>query len=141
MFDIKCPFVAVDVIVEINDKIVLISRKNPPYGWAIPGGFVDYGEKLEDAAIREIKEEISLDVELVTLLGVYSDPERDKRLHAASAVYIGVSDGTPVAADDAKEAKLFSVDDLPTMVFDHSLILNDYIKYKASKELPPPRPS
>ncbi|MGH8335854.1 MAG: NUDIX domain-containing protein, partial [Gammaproteobacteria bacterium] len=97
-----CPPIAADAIIEIGDRIVLIERKNTPYGWAIPGGFVDFGETVEHAAIREAKEETSLDVELHALLGVYSRPDRDPRGQTISVVYVGRAAGTPVAQDDAK---------------------------------------
>ncbi len=135
------PALTVDVIIEIDMKIVLISRKHPPLGWAIPGGFVDYGEKIEDAALREAEEETGLQVTLQTLLGVYSDPSRDNRRHTASAVYIGHSKGTPKAADDAQEARLFSIDELPELCFDHQQILDDYKVYKQEGVFPPPRPT
>lgn len=127
------PVPTVDIIIEIADdgneqkQIVLIKRKNPPYGWAIPGGFVDYGETLENAAIREAKEETGLTVELQKQFHTYSDPERDKRQHTISTVFIAAAQGTPVAADDAAEAALFSPDNLPKeMAFDHREIIADY---------------
>ena len=125
------PFPTVDIIIELTDGIVLIERKNPPYGWALPGGFVDYGESLENAAIREAKEETSLDIIELKLLGCYSDPARDKRFHTISAVFIAKSTGTPVAADDAKNLAVFSVKNLPSpLCFDHDLIISDYIKFR-----------
>ncbi len=129
---IKCPLIAVDVIVRLNGKveeIVLIERKNFPKGWALPGGFVDYGESVEDAAVREMKEEIGLDVELVKLLGVYSDPHRDPRGHCVSITFIANSSGKPVGGDDAKKAKIFSIFELPhDLAFDHRKIIEDYTK-------------
>ncbi len=123
----KNPVPTVDVIIEIGDQIVLIERKNPPYGWAIPGGFVDYGESVEDAARREAREETSLDVALRSLLGVYSSPDRDPRFHTISTVFIGRAEGKPVAADDAKTVGLFSAGNVPdAMAFDHAEILKDY---------------
>lgn len=136
----KNPALAVDVIVEIGQKIVLISRNNPPLGWAIPGGFVDEGETTEDAAIREVYEEIGLHVTLETLLGVYSNPERDPRKHIVSIVYVGQASGTPQAADDAREARLFNPRRLPTLCFDHALILKDYRHFRKTGERPLPRP-
>lgn len=130
------PLLSADTIIELKDNdgktaIVLIERKNPPYGWAIPGGFVDIGETIEQAAIREAKEEVCLDVKLQCLLGIYSDPARDKRGHTATAVYIATSSGQPTAADDAKNADVFSIADLPQqLAFDHDKILQDYLKYK-----------
>ena len=110
-----------------DGKIVLIERKNPPYGWALPGGFVDYGETLKAAVIREAKEETCLDVEIVSLLNMYDAPDRDPRQHVISAVFIArARNQTPKAADDAKNVKTFSLDDLPNdLAFDHNKILND----------------
>lgn len=127
----KNPVPTVDIIIEIMDdnekKIVLILRKNPPYGWAIPGGFVDYGENLEKAAIREAKEETSLDVKLIRQFHTYSDPARDPRQHTISTVFIASANGTPRGADDAREARLYTRDTLPAEIaFDHRSILNDY---------------
>ncbi|MCP4666391.1 MAG: NUDIX hydrolase [Deltaproteobacteria bacterium] len=124
------PFTAVDIVIEMEGgKIVLIQRKNPPFGWALPGGFVDYGESLESAALREAKEETSLDVELLYLLGAYSDPERDPRFHAISVVFVARATGEPKAADDAKDVGLFNAGSLPLdLAFDHGKILQDYFK-------------
>jgi len=125
------PFPTVDVIIEIDQGIVLIERKNPPFGWALPGGFVDYGESLEDAAIREAKEETSLEVRDLRLLGCYSDPLRDSRMHTISAVYVAKGTGTPFAADDAANLKVFGLDELPEQLcFDHSKVLADYLRCK-----------
>ena len=130
------PLIAADAIIEIADAdnkigIVLIERKNPPYGWAIPGGFVDVGETIELAAIREAKEEVCLNVDLTCLLGLYSNPARDVRGHTATAVYIATASGTPIAADDAKSVSVFSIDALPTeLAFDHDEVLQDYLIYK-----------
>ena len=136
MAQYKNPVPTVDIIIEIIDdnkpagddkKIVLILRKNPPYGWAIPGGFVDYGESLEAAAVREAKEETSLDVELVRQFHTYSEPGRDPRQHTVSTVYIARAEGKPVGCDDAEKAEIFSLDNLPDdMAFDHRKILEDY---------------
>lgn len=122
------PFPTVDIILELENKgIVLIKRKNPPYGWAIPGGFVDYGETLEEAAVREALEETSLKVELVRQFHIYSDPDRDPRQHTISTVFIGRAEGIPVAADDAKEVGIYTKDSLPAeLAFDHRKILSDY---------------
>lgn len=124
------PFPTVDIIIETDNKgIVLIKRKNPPYGWAIPGGFVDYGETLEEAAVREALEETSLNVELIRQFHVYSAPDRDPRQHTIATVFIGKAIGTPVAADDAKEAGIFTKDTLPeNLAFDHAKILDDYFR-------------
>ncbi len=127
----KGPAATVDVIIEVGGRIVLIRRKNPPPGWAIPGGFIDCGEKAEDAAVREALEETGLEVALTALLGVYSDPARDPRRHTISTVYIGRAQGTPSGRDDAAEARLFAADDLPSpLAFDHARILADYFRYK-----------
>lgn len=124
------PFPTVDIIIELEDKgIILIKRKNPPYGWALPGGFVDYGESLEEAAIREAKEETDLDVELIKQFHTYSDPNRDPRHHSISTVYIGKAKGSPKAQDDAKEIGIFNEKNLPSEIaFDHRSILDDYFK-------------
>jgi len=124
----KNPFPTVDIIIEMENKgIVLIRRKNPPVGWAIPGGFVDYGESLEDAAIREAREETGLDVILQRQMHTYSHPDRDPRHHAISTVFIASATGTPSAADDAVEVGVFTKETLPSpLVFDHAEILGDY---------------
>lgn len=122
------PFPTVDIIIEMaTGGIVLIKRKNPPFGWALPGGFVDYGESLESAARREAKEETSLDVELLYQLGAYSDPKRDPRHHTISVVFVASATGTPRGRDDACEAGIFFRDSLPApLAFDHARILQDY---------------
>ena len=124
------PIPTVDIIIEIESKgIVLIKRKNPPYGWAIPGGFVDYGESLEEAAAREAKEETNLNVKLIKQLHTYSDPKRDPRHHSISTVYIAKGKGNPKPKDDALEIGIFNESDLPTEIaFDHRSILKDYFK-------------
>jgi 8-oxo-dGTP diphosphatase len=125
------PLVTVDVIIEFNTNIVLIERKNPPYGWALPGGFVDYGESLEAAAVREAKEETSLDVRLVEQFHSYSDPDRDPRHHTVTTVFIAKANGTPKSADDAKNIGVFNPKNLPTPIaFDHVKIIRDYFQYK-----------
>ena len=132
----QTPLLTVDLVIEMVDRpvrpIVLIERRNPPYGWALPGGFVDPGERLEAAARREALEETGLVVELKALLGCYSDPTRDPRMHTASAVYIATASGTPSAGDDAAGLQLFGLGDLPVLVFDHAVILDDYRRYRAS---------
>lgn len=135
----KGPFLTVDIIIEYNSGIVLIKRKYAPHGWALPGGFVEYGESLEDAAIREAKEETNLDVELVTLLYTYSDPSRDPRRHTVSAVFIAKGDGKLKAGDDAGGAKVFTKDEIPSaLAFDHKNIVNDYLKFKETGKRPKP---
>ena len=129
------PYLTVDGIVEIYDEqdnfqgIVLIQRKNEPIGIALPGGFVDVGESAEEAVIREMKEEISLDVTIKELLGVYSDPNRDKRFHTVSIVFICKAYGHPIGADDAKKATIVALDSirLNDLVFDHAQIIQNYI--------------
>jgi ADP-ribose pyrophosphatase YjhB (NUDIX family) len=121
------PSLTVDIIIEIGDKVVLIKRKNPPPGWAIPGGFVDYGETLEQAATREAKEETSLDIVNLRQLHAYSKPGRDPRHHTVSVVFVAQGRGTPKAADDAQEIGLFVRQNLPDpLAFDHREILDDY---------------
>ena len=129
------PLLAADAIIELVDKpnrpIVLIERKNPPFGWAIPGGFMDVGERLEVAAIREAKEEVCLDVRLKALLGLYSDPKRDDRGHTVTAVYVAEATGEPVADDDAKTLQIFDIDNLPNeLAFDHAQVLEDYRQFR-----------
>ena len=138
------PLLAADIIIELVDSpdrpIVLIERKNPPFGWALPGGFVDVGECLERAAMREAREETGLDVMLTALLGCYSAPHRDPRGHTVSAVYVGEAHGEPQAQDDAKNAELFTLENLPaTLAFDHELILEDYRQFRLSGRLTPLR--
>jgi len=121
------PFPTVDIIIELDKGIILVLRKNPPCGWALPGGFVDYGESLEQAAVREAREETSLDVEILSLFGAYSDPERDPRHHTISIVFRARANGQPKAADDAIKIDIFNQDNLPAdLMFDHSRILKDY---------------
>ena len=123
------PFPTVDIIREMEGGIVIIRRKNPPYGWALPGGFVDYGETLEMAAIREAKEETSLDIELISQLGAYSDPKRDQRRHTISVVFRARAKGRAHAADDAIEIDTFNRNNLPNdLAFDHDRILSDYFR-------------
>lgn len=128
----KNPTPTVDCIVELpGDRIVLIRRKNPPVGWALPGGFVDEGEPLHKACVREVKEETGLEVDLSEQFFTYSDPARDPRKHTISTVYIGWAEGEPKGSDDAAEARGFPVSELPgELCFDHGTILNDYLVYK-----------
>jgi 8-oxo-dGTP diphosphatase len=138
------PLLAADIIIELLDRpgrpIVLIERRNPPPGWAIPGGFVDVGESIEQAALREAQEETALVVTLTALLGVYSDPKRDARGHTASAVYVANAQGTPRAEDDAVAVGVFNPERLPAkLAFDHDRILADYLAYRRTGQLPAPR--
>ena len=133
MSKFRNPLPTVDIIIEVEGGIVLIERKNPPHGWAIPGGFIDYGETVETAAVREAKEETGLDVTLTRLLGVYSDPARDPRHHTISTVFVAEARGRPVADDDAAEAGVFTRRTLPeNIVFDHREVLEDYFKGRDS---------
>lgn len=138
------PLLAADALIELVDQpgrpIVLIERKNPPYGWAIPGGFVDVGETVETAAVREALEEVSLQVRLRCLLGIYSSPQRDPRGHTVTAIYLAEARGIPVAADDARSVGIFTLDGLPSpLAFDHAAVLEDYRRYRETGELTPLR--
>ncbi len=126
------PLVTVDIIIELDEKIVMIERANPPYGWALPGGFVDYGESLETSAVREAKEETTLSIDLQEQFHTYSDPGRDPRHHTITTVYIARGNGRPRPADDAKRVDLFTQKELPApIVFDHGKIVSDYFRYKS----------
>lgn len=129
------PVPTVDIIILLedehgnirSDEIILIKRKKPPYGWALPGGFVDYGETLEQAAVREAKEETSLDVTLLKQFHTYSDPSRDPRQHTITTVYVAKAKGIPRAQDDAQEIGIFNVNELPQPIaFDHASIIEDF---------------
>jgi 8-oxo-dGTP diphosphatase len=138
------PLVAADALIELIDRpgrpIVLIERLNPPFGWAIPGGFVDLDESVEHAAVRAAKDEVSLDVRLIALLGLYSVPGRDPRGATATAVYVAQASGTPQAADDAKRVTIVGLDELPSpLAFDHEMILADYRTYRLSGKVAPLR--
>jgi 8-oxo-dGTP diphosphatase len=139
----KTPLLTVDIIIEMADRparpIVLIERRYPPPGWALPGGFVDVGETLETAARREAFEETALEVELKLLLGCYSDPARDARGHTASAVYIAEARGEPRAGDDAGRFALFDPADTPALAFDHARIIADYRSWLATGRVAPLR--
>lgn len=129
------PALTVDIVIELVDRpgrpVVLIERRHPPAGYALPGGFVDIGETVEQAAIREAREETGLEVALQRLLGVYSDPARDPRGHTVSVVFVGRASGEPRAGDDAGRVLLADPAALPPLVFDHGRILADY---RASRE-------
>ena len=133
VYTYRNPFPTVDIIIELEDKgIVLIQRAKRPYGWALPGGFVEYGEPLEEAARREAREETSLDVELVGQLGAYSAPDRDPRHHTITVVFLARAEGEPRAADDAREIGVFPEESLPSqLAFDHAQILADYLARKS----------
>ncbi len=129
------PIPTVDIIIELIDRpdrpIVLIERCNEPFGWALPGGFVDYGESLETAASREALEETNLTVQLIEQFCAYSDPQRDPRQHTLSQVFIATATGEPQAQDDAKSVQVFSLAHIPTaLCFDHDQILADYRRYR-----------
>jgi ADP-ribose pyrophosphatase YjhB (NUDIX family) len=134
------PLPTVDIIIEIPRRdgrtgIVLIKRKNPPAGWALPGGFVDCGESLEEAAVREAKEETSLDIKLLSQFHTYSAPGRDPRFHTISTVYIARAEGRPRAQDDAQEIGVFVPEDRPhPLAFDHDQILADYFQAGRGKK-------
>jgi 8-oxo-dGTP diphosphatase len=144
MYKPVTPLLAADTLIELIDlpgrPFVLIERANPPYGWAVPGGFVDIGETMESAAVREAKEEISLDIRLTALLGLYSNPKRDPRNHTVTACYIAEAHGMPVAADDAKNCGIFTFDNLPAeLAFDHAMVLDDYRNYRLTGQVAPLR--
>lgn len=138
----KTPYLATDGIIEVYDQggsfegIVLIERKNTPTGLAFPGGFVEVGESVEDALKREMKEETALEVSITKLLGVYSDPQRDKRFHTVSIVFLCRATGVPRGGDDAKEAYVYALDKVPkdTLVFDHQKIFEDYMRQRAGTQ-------
>ncbi len=135
------PIPTVDIIIELIDQpnrpIILIERKNTPYGWALPGGFVDYGETVENAASREAQEEVSLSVNLIEQFHVYSNPNRDERKHTMSIIFIATATGKPQAADDAQNVQVFDLWELPkNLCFDHDKILADYQNYRYYKLRP-----
>lgn len=123
------PVPTVDIIITYGDGIVLIERKNPPHGWALPGGFIDYGESAESAAAREAREETGLVVDELRQFRVYSDPDRDPRMHTLTVVFTGIGRGELVAADDARSAAVYRLDELPEdIAFDHRRIIVDYVR-------------
>lgn len=136
MKEYKNPSPTVDIIIEMKNNdgdygIILIKRKNPPYGWALPGGFVDYNESLEAAAAREAREETSLDINLLYQMHTYSDPNRDPRKHTITTVYVAEAAGIPIAQDDAQEIGIFTRSDINfPLAFDHKQILADYFERK-----------
>jgi len=136
MPEYRNPKPTVDAVIELpGERIVLIRRKNPPLGWALPGGFVDEGEALDHACVREAKEETGLDVTLVSQLFTYSDPKRDPRQHTLSTVFHATATEEPVGADDAAEARTFPIDALPAeLCFDHAEILRDFLHYRRTGE-------
>jgi 8-oxo-dGTP diphosphatase len=138
------PIVAADAIIELTDRpgrpIVLIERRHPPTGWAIPGGFVDVGECVERAAVREAREETGLDAHLKHLLGCYSAPERDPRGHTVTLVYVAEASGAPRAQDDARDFAIVDPEHPPNpLAFDHALVLRDYLRYRRTGEVAPLR--
>ncbi|HUJ63874.1 MAG TPA: NUDIX hydrolase [Kofleriaceae bacterium] len=143
MTEFRNPKPTVDMLIELASApgaLVFIERKNPPPGFALPGGFVDEGEWLADAAVREAKEETGLDVEITELFHVYSDPARDPRQHTVSTVFIGRARGTPVGGDDAARAVVCAPEALPgPLAFDHARIVADYVEYRRSGKRPPAR--
>ena len=133
--ELKTPYLATDVIIRLWEGerfkgIVLIERKNPPVGLALPGGFVEVGESVEEAAVREMKEETGLEVKLSKLFGVYSDPNRDPRFHVVSVVFVGNAEGEPKAGSDAKRVRVFRLEEIPLdqLVFDHRRIILDFLR-------------
>ena len=131
------PLLTVDIIIEVEGGIVLIERKNPPPGWALPGGFVDVGESVAHAAVREAREETSLEVTLTEQFFAYSDPKRDPRGATVSVVFLARATGTPRAEDDAKNIGVYTLDKLPSLAFDHGQFLDDYRRYKKDGTRPP----
>jgi 8-oxo-dGTP diphosphatase len=135
----KAPRPTVDIIIEMDSGIVLVQRKYPPHGWALPGGFIEAGEWAAQAARREALEETGLTVTITDLLGVYSNPSRDPRgIHTVGIVYIATAGGVPRGGDDAAEARIFTLDALPAdIAFDHPLMIADYVRFRAGHGHPP----
>lgn len=132
------PFLTVDCIAETDKGVIIVGRSNPPFGWALPGGFLDYGESVEDAVRRELKEEAGIELEDLRQFRVYSRPDRDPRFHTVSVVFIAKAVGTPKAGDDAASLDILSWDDIDTkeLCFDHGQVLQDYLVYKESGKFP-----
>ena len=128
------PVPTVDVIIEYEGGVVLILRKNPPPGWALPGGFVDYGETVDAAAHREAREETNLDLTDLKMFSVYSDPARDKRQHTITTVFVAQGRGLLKGGDDSLQAQVFKLDHLPELAFDHGRILKDYQDWKNGRK-------
>ncbi len=143
MTEYRNPKPTVDILIELAGapgQLVFIEREHEPHGFALPGGFVDEGEWVADAAVREAKEETSLDVELLELFHVYSNPARDPRQHTVSTVFIARASGTPAGGDDALRTLVCAADALPgPLVFDHGVIVSDYVTYRRTGRRPPPR--
>lgn len=134
------PLPTADAIIETPDGFVLVRRKNPPHGWALPGGFVDQGEECGRAARREAREETGLDVALTEQFHTYSDPARDPRFHTLTVVYLARAEGKPTGGDDAADARAFREEDIPwaELAFDHGQILRDFFEYRKTGRRPAP---
>lgn len=143
MTEYKNPTPTCDILIELADQpntLVFVQRKNPPRGLALPGGFVDEGEWIADAAVREAKEETGLDVTITEMFHVYSNPKRDPRMHTVSTVFIATAAGVPVGHDDAERCIVATPDALPApLVFDHATIVADYVAYRRTGARPPAR--
>lgn len=132
------PFVTVDCIAETGKGVIIVGRSNPPFGWALPGGFLDYGESLEEAVRRELKEEAGVELENVRQFHTYSRPERDPRFHTVTVVFVAKAKGTPHAGDDAASLDILTWEDIDRkeLCFDHSQVLQDYLIYKETGKFP-----
>lgn len=130
------PRLTVDAVIRTSEGIVLVKRRHPPFGWALPGGFVEVGETVEQAVVREAFEETGLKISRLWLVGVYSDPSRDSRFHTCGVVFGADSDGEPVGADDAMEAKVFNEESFPDdIAFDHRRIIDDFLRLEILSEV------